>query len=48
MMDAGEHATHADSIVERKAFNRMAVAEWRSQLQSLSQEELRALNPEDF
>jgi hypothetical protein len=29
-------------------FNRIAEAEWRSQLEAFSDEELRALNPEDF
>jgi hypothetical protein len=48
VMVPGELATRANCIVERQVFNRMAVAEWRSQLQSFSDEELRVLNPEDF
>ena len=40
--------TQAWSVVERKVFNRVDVAEWRSQLQAFSDEQLRALNPEDF
>jgi hypothetical protein len=47
-MVPGERGTHAYSVVERKVFNRMAEAEWRSQLQAFSDEELRALDPEDF
>lgn len=48
VMVPGDRATRACSVVERKVFNRMAEAEWRSQLQGFSDEELRALNPEDF
>lgn len=48
VMVPGERGTHAYSVVERKVFNRMAEAEWRSQLQAFSDEELRALAPEDF
>jgi hypothetical protein len=48
VMVPGERGTHAYSVVERKVFNRMAEAEWRSQLQAFSDEELRALDPEDF
>jgi hypothetical protein len=47
VMVPGELGARAYSVVERKVFNRMAEAEWRSQLQSYSDEELRALNPED-
>jgi hypothetical protein len=47
-MVPGELGARATSVVERKVFNRMAEAEWRSQLQSFSDEELHALNPEDF
>jgi hypothetical protein len=47
-MVPGDRATRACSVVERKVFNRMAEAEWRSQLQAFSDEELRAWNPEDF
>jgi hypothetical protein len=48
VMVPGDRGTHACSVVERKVFNRIAEAEWRSQLQAFSDEELRALNPEDF
>ena len=48
VMVPGDRATRACSVVERKVFNRMAEAEWRSQLQAFSDEELRAWNPEDF
>ena len=48
VMVPGDLATRACSVVERRVFNRMAVAEWRSQLQAFSDEQLRALNPEDF
>ena len=48
VMVPGDHGTRAYSVVERKVFNRMAVAEWRSQLQSFSDEQLRELNAEDF
>jgi hypothetical protein len=48
VMVPGDLGTRACSVVERKVFNRMAVAEWRSQLQAFSDEELRALTPEDF
>jgi hypothetical protein len=48
VMVPGELGARAYSVVERKVFNRQAVAEWQSQLQSFSDEELRALNPEDF
>jgi hypothetical protein len=46
-MVPGDLGTRAWSVVERKVFNRLAVAEWRSQLQALTDEQLRALNPED-
>jgi len=48
VMVPGDLGTRAYYVVERKVFNRMAVAEWRSQLQTFSDEQLRALNPEDF
>lgn len=48
VMVPGDFGTRACSVVERKIFNRDAETEWRSQLQSFSDEELRALNPEDF
>ena len=48
VMVPGDLGTRAYYVVERKVFNRMAVAEWRSQLQGFSDEQLRALNPEDF
>jgi hypothetical protein len=48
VMVPGELAARAYSVVERKVHNQMAVAEWRSQLQAFSDEELRTLNPEDF
>jgi hypothetical protein len=35
-------------VVEREVFNRQAEAEWRSQLQSFSDEQLHALNLDDF
>jgi hypothetical protein len=47
VMVPGDLGSRAVSVLERKVFNRMAEAEWRSQLQSFSDEELRALNPED-
>jgi hypothetical protein len=47
-MVPGDLAMRAYSVVERMVFNRMAVAEWRSQLQAFSDQELVALNPEDF
>jgi hypothetical protein len=47
VMVPGDLGSRAVSVVERKVFNRMAEAEWRSQLQSFSDAELRALNPED-
>lgn len=47
VMVPGDFATRASSVVERKVFNRMAEAEWRTQLQAFSDEQLRALNPED-
>jgi len=47
VMVPGELGMRATNVVERTVFNPMAVAEWRSQLQALSDEELRALNPED-
>ena len=40
--------TSGISVVQMKVSNRMAEAEWRSQLHSFSDEELLALNPEDF
>ena len=48
VMVPGELGARAYNVVERKVFNRIAEAEWRSQLQAFSDEELRALNPEDF
>ena len=48
VMVPGDLGTRACSVVERKVFNRMALAEWRSQLQTFSDEQMRALNPEDF
>jgi hypothetical protein len=48
VMVPGELGTRAYSVVERKVFNRQAEAEWRSQLHSFSDEQLRALNPDDF
>jgi len=48
VMVPGDLGTRAYYVVERKVFNRMAVAEWRSQLQAFSDEELRTLSPEDF
>jgi hypothetical protein len=48
VMVPGELGARAYSVVEGKVFNRMAEAEWRSQLQAFSDEELLALNPEDF
>jgi hypothetical protein len=48
VMVPGDLGARACSVVERKVFNRIAEAEWRSQLQSYSDEELRALTPEDF
>jgi hypothetical protein len=47
VMVPGDLGSRAVGVVERTVFNRMAEAEWRSQLQSFSDEELRALNPED-
>ena len=47
VMVPGDLAARAYSVVERKVFNRMAETEWRSQLQAFSDEQLRALNPED-
>jgi hypothetical protein len=48
VMVPGDLGTRAYSVVEREVFNQMAEAEWRSQLQAFSDEQLRALNPEDF
>ena len=48
VMVPGELGTRACNVVERTVFNRMAIAEWRSQLQALSDAQLRALNPEDY
>jgi hypothetical protein len=48
VMVPGELGARAYSVVERKVFNRIAEAEWRSQLQAFSDEQLRALNPEDI
>jgi hypothetical protein len=48
VMVPGDLGARACSVVERKVFNRQAEAEWRSQLQSFSDEQLRALNPDDF
>ena len=48
VMVPGELGTRAYSVVERKVFNRIAEEEWRSQLQAYTDEELRALNPEDY
>ncbi len=48
VMVPGELGTRACGGVERNFFNRLAEAEWRSQLQAFSDEELGALNPEDF
>jgi hypothetical protein len=47
VMVPGDLGSRACGVVERTVFNRMAVAEWRSQLQAFSDEELRALQPED-
>jgi hypothetical protein len=47
-MVPGDLGTRACAVVERKVFNRMAEAEWRSQLEAFSDEQLRALNPEDI
>jgi hypothetical protein len=48
VMVPGHLATRACAVIERSVLNRMAVAEWRSQLQEFSDEQLRALNPDDF
>ena len=48
VMVPGHLGARACSVVERTVFNRMAETEWRSQLQAYSDEELHALNPEDF
>jgi hypothetical protein len=48
VMVPGDLGTRACSVVEQKVFNRQAEAEWRSQLQSFSDEQLRTLNPDDF
>jgi len=48
VMVPGDMGTRACSVVERKVFNRMAEAEWRSQLQAFSDEELLGLDPQDF
>jgi hypothetical protein len=47
VMVPGELAARAYGVVERKVFNREAEAEFRSQLQTFSDEQLRAMNPED-
>jgi hypothetical protein len=48
VMVPGDLGMRAFSVVERKVSNPIAEAEWRSQLHSFSDEELLALNPEDF
>ena len=47
VMVPGELGAHACAVVEQKVLNRVAEAEWRTQLQAFSDEELQALNPED-
>jgi len=47
-MAPGDVATRAYYVVERRVFNQQALAEWRSQVQAFSDEQLRALKPEDF
>ncbi len=48
VMVPGELGARATSVVERKVFNRQAEAEFRTQLQAYSDEQLRVLDPEDF
>jgi hypothetical protein len=47
VMVPGDFALRAN-IVVGKVFNRWAIAEWRSQLQSFTDEELLAINPADY
>jgi len=48
VMVPGDLGARAYSVVERRVLNRVALAEWRSQLQAYSDEQLCALTPEDF
>jgi len=48
VMVPGELGMKATRVMERKVFNAWHEAEWRTQLHALSDEELRALKPEDF
>lgn len=48
VMVPGDLSLRADAVIERTLYNPMHEADWRNHLQTLSDEDLRALKPEDF
>jgi hypothetical protein len=47
-MVPGDLNMRAYNVIEREVFNPQREADWRTHLQALSNEDLRALKPDDF